>query len=150
MPLIEYVAAGGIIIHDEQMLLLDRPSRDEIRLPKGHVEQGESDADAALRETIEETGLAGLAVVADLGTQVVEFDYQGDHYRRTEHYYLMAKVGDETLPRSPKDAADFQPFWARLEDVLLLLTYPGEQSVARKAITCYRQAHGQAGPPSSC
>lgn len=145
MPNLEYMAAGGIIIHDEQMLLLDRPSRGEIRLPKGHVEQGESDADAALRETIEETGLAGLTVVADLGIQVVEFDYQGDHYRRTEHYYLMAKVGDATLPRSPKDTVDFQPFWARLEDALLLLTYPSEQFVAQKAIACYRQARDQAG-----
>lgn len=145
MSTIEYVAAGGIIIHEGQMLLLDRPSRDEIRLPKGHVERGESDADAALRETMEETGLAALALVADLGSQVVEFDYQGDHYRRTEHYYLMAKLSDETHPRSAKDAADFQPFWARLDDALLLLTYPGEQSVAQKAIASYHQVRGQAG-----
>lgn len=145
MPTIEYVAAGGVIIHEGQMLLLDRPSREEIRLPKGHVERGESDADAALRETTEETGLAALAVIADLGCQVVEFDYQGDHYRRTEHYFLMSKAGDDTHPRSPKDAADFHPFWVRLDDALLLLTFPGEQAMAQKAIAAYRQVYGQAG-----
>lgn len=144
MTTIEYVAAGGVIIHRGQMLLLDRPSRGEIRLPKGHVEPGESEVEAALRETREETGLAQLAVVADLGHDVVEYDYEGDHYRRTEYYYLMDKVGDETQPRSPKDAADFRPFWVRLDDAELLLTYPAEQAVARRAAAIYLQQHGQA------
>ncbi len=134
-----------MVIHEGQMLLLDRPSRDEIRLPKGHVDEGEDEPSAALRETQEETGLAGLAVVADLGCHVVEFDYQGSHYRRTEHYYLLAKVNDDAHPRSPKDAADFHPFWAQLDDALLLLTYPGEQLVAREAIAAYHAANGQAG-----
>lgn len=144
MATIEYVAAGGIIIHQGQMLLLDRPSREEIRLPKGHVEAGESDVDAALRETAEETGLAQLAVVADLGRTVVEFDYHDDHYRRTEHYFLMDKTGDETQPRSPKDAADFHPFWTRLDDAAQLLTYPAEQAAARRAIAAYLHKQGQA------
>lgn len=145
MKTIEYIAAGGVIIHQGQMLLLDRPSRGEIRLPKGHVEPGESEVEAALRETSEETGLAQLTVVADLGHAVVEYDYQGNHYRRTERYYLMDKVGDETQPRSPKDAADFRPFWVRLDDAEHLLTYPDEQEVARHAIAAYRQQQGQAG-----
>ncbi len=145
MKTIEYVAAGGVIIHQGQMLLLDRPSRDEVRLPKGHVEPGESEVEAALRETIEETGLAQLAVVADLGRAVVEYDYQGDHYRRTEYYYLMTKVGDETQPRPLRDAVDFRPFWVGLDDAERLLTYPAEQAVARRAVTVYRQQQGQAG-----
>lgn len=143
MATVEYLAAGGVIIHQGQMLLLDRPSRGEIRLPKGHVEAGESESNAALRETMEETGLADLVVTADLGRQVVEYDYQGKHYRRTEHYYLMDKVGEAAHPRSHKDAADFHPFWAHLEDAPLLLTYAAEQTVARAAITIYLQGYLQ-------
>jgi ADP-ribose pyrophosphatase YjhB (NUDIX family) len=37
-------------------MLLIRPSRDEVRLPKGHVEAGETLRAAALREVAEETG----------------------------------------------------------------------------------------------
>ena len=52
METLFYVAAGGVIIHDGQMLLLDRPHRGEIRLPKGHVDPGESHDETALRETM--------------------------------------------------------------------------------------------------
>ena len=37
-----YNAAGGVVIHEGRMLLLDRSTRNEMRLPKGHVEAGES------------------------------------------------------------------------------------------------------------
>lgn len=36
--------------------------------PKGHVEPGETDEEAARREIEEETGLSGLELVDDLGT----------------------------------------------------------------------------------
>jgi 8-oxo-dGTP pyrophosphatase MutT (NUDIX family) len=141
---IEYLAAGGVVIHEGQVLLLDRPSRREVRLPKGHVEPGESHQAAALRETVEETGLAELEIIADLGLQTVEFDYRGEHFRRTEHYFLLGKLGDGEQPRPPKDVEEFRPFWASLDDAVKLLTYPAEQTMARKAIAAYELAQRQA------
>ena len=35
--------------------------------PKGHIEDGETDEDAAIREIIEETGLTNLEYIDDLG-----------------------------------------------------------------------------------
>lgn len=139
METVTYVAAGGVVAHDGRMLLLNRPSRGEVRLPKGHVEEGETRAEAALRETIEETGFAELAIVADLGEQVVEFDYQGKHYRRTEHYFLMRKLGDGQEPRPPHDEVDFQPDWVALDEAPGRLTFTAEQDVAHRAITVYRE-----------
>lgn len=140
METVTYVAAGGVVIHDGEMLLLDRPSRNEVRLPKGHVDPGESHPETALRETTEESGLADLAIVADLGEQIVEFDYKARHYRRTEHYYLLRKLSDGQSPRPPHDAVDFQPRWVPMHQAPDLLTYPAEQEVARRAITAYRAA----------
>jgi 8-oxo-dGTP pyrophosphatase MutT (NUDIX family) len=135
----EYVAAGGVIIHDGQMLLLDRPKRGEIRLPKGHVDPGESHDETALRESIEETGYADLEIVSDLGERVVEFDSEGLHYRRNEHYYLMRKLSDRQEPRTPKDAEQFQPFWVPMRDAVGELTYLAEQEVALLAIDAYQK-----------
>ena len=132
--MVEYAAAGGVIIRDGLMLLLDRPQRGEIRLPKGHIEAGETPQKTALREVTEETGFADLEIIADLGWQKVEFDYAGQHYRRTEHYFLMQLTGDRQTPRTTKDAADFRPMWAPLAKAVELLTFPAEQTVARKAI----------------
>jgi len=136
----EYVAAGGVIIHEGQMLLLDRPTRGEIRLPKGHVDPGEVDDETALRETTEETGYADLEIVADLGTHLVEFDSEGRHYRRTEHYYLLRILSDGQIERPPKDEMQFQPFWTPMADAVKMLTYLAEREVALRAINAYTQA----------
>ncbi len=138
MEIVDYIAAGGVIIHDDKMLILDRPSRGEVRLPKGHVDPGESHEETAVRETIEETGYFELEIVADLGQHLVEFDNKDRHYRRTEHYYLLRKLGDGQEPRSPKDEEQFHVLWVPLLEAVELLTYPTEQEVALRAIAAYQ------------
>lgn len=133
----KYSSAGGVIIENDQMLLLDRPSRGEVRLPKGHIEPGESPMETALREVQEEAGVANLEIVADLGVEEVEYDYKKAHYKRTEYYYLMRKVDATTIDRPLKDAKDFQPFWKPLDEALELLTYDAEKRVAEQAISAY-------------
>ena len=139
MENVSYVAAGGVIIEEGQMLLLDRPSRGEIRLPKGHVDPGETHDETALRETVEETGYADLEIVADLGERLVEFDREGRHYRRTEHYYLLRKNSDYQELRPRKDEEQFRPFWVPMTEAVNLLTYLAEQEVAQHAIETYQQ-----------
>ncbi len=130
-----YQAAGGIVVHEGQALLLRRPSRNEVRLPKGHVEPGEEACEAALREVREETGYASLRIVHDLGAQLVEFDNPRDGYRylRLEHYFLMALDDQEPFDRPPQDE-QFSPWWAPLTEAVFLLTFESERDVARRAL----------------
>jgi 8-oxo-dGTP pyrophosphatase MutT (NUDIX family) len=138
MPKKEYLAAGGVVIHDDRMLLLDRPSRGEVRLPKGHIERGEDAQSAALREVMEESGYAGLQILADLGSKRVEFDYDGAHVVRSEHYFLMTLVSDLQFERSKGDANQFDVHWAPLDEAPSLLTYAAEQDAAQRAVEAYR------------
>ena len=135
-----YHAAGGVVIHQDRMLLLERPARNELRLPKGHVEEGESVTMAALRETSEESGYADLSLSADLGSQVVEFEYKDNHVVRTEHYFLLKLVSERCIQRSAQDEAQFRPVWLPLGEAPEQLTFPAEQQVARRAIEAYRLA----------
>lgn len=136
-----YEAAGGVVVDDGQMLLLDRPLRGEVRLPKGHIELGETAEVAALRETAEESGYDDLEVVDDLGSQVVEFTIEGEQVRRVEHYFLMRLGSHRQMERSKQDAAQFQPIWIPLAEAPAHLTYQAEQETARRAIDAYlRQA----------
>lgn len=136
----QYIAAGGIVIRESKMLVLDRPSRGEVRLPKGHVEEGEESGEAAIRETMEESGYEDLEIVTDLGSQVVEFEYNGNQVVRTEHYFLLRLHSDAQIRRSKQDAAQFQPVWLPLAEAVAQLTYHAEQEVARRAIAAYTAA----------
>jgi 8-oxo-dGTP pyrophosphatase MutT (NUDIX family) len=134
----EYVSAGGVVIDGDKMLLLDRPSRGEVRLPKGHVDPGEIPEQTALREVQEETGIGSLEILEDLGERTVEFEYDAIHYRRVERYFLMRRTGSELVERPPKDAKQFQPVWIPLDEAPDMLTYAAEQDVALRAIAAYR------------
>jgi HAD superfamily hydrolase (TIGR01509 family) len=121
-----YEAAGGVVFQEDRVLTLQRPSREEVRLPKGHIDEGESAAEAALRETAEESGYAALAIRADLGSQLVEFDDGKKHVLRSERYFLVELTGSAGEPSSPPEQ-QFVPTWLGWEDALAALTFEAER-----------------------
>ena len=131
MEIVRYFAAGSVVAHDGSVLVLRRPGQGEVRLPKGHIEPGENAQAAALRETREESGYIGLAVQADLGTQVVEFDYAGRHIVRTERYFLMALADNPDSPSGGEE--QFEPAWLPWDEALAALTFEAEQEWVRRA-----------------
>lgn len=137
MAVVEYGTGGGVVIHEGKMLLLERPARNEVRLPKGHIDPGETVRETALRETTEESGYCDLAIVADLGAQLNKFEHKGDHYRRTERYYLMSLNSPETVTRNATDAKQFNPVWVSLTEAPARLTFESERRVAEQAVAAH-------------
>lgn len=146
-PLHTYASAGGVVLDasGEKVLVLIRPERvgpdgrAEVRLPKGHIEPSESREEAALREVQEETGLISLRIVADLGHQTVEFDWQGAHYIRDESYFLMI-VDDRSASGSGQPEKQFICHWLPWQEALDRLTFPAEREWVRRAQAVCRQA----------
>jgi 8-oxo-dGTP pyrophosphatase MutT (NUDIX family) len=103
------------------------------------VEKGESDEDTALREVVEESGYNALDIVADLGHQVVEFDYQGAHVIRDEHYFLMCLHSARQKERRKKEL-QFIPDWLSWDEALAALTFEAEQEWVRRAREAQLQA----------
>src|SRR5437660_9642294 len=74
-------------------------------LPKGHVEEGESLEQAALREIYEEAGLDTVQLIKHLGTMTREsVKSNGDVEQKTIHFYLAYAPGDSQshAPTDPK------------------------------------------------
>jgi len=136
MRAIRYQAAGGVVIDADRVLVLRRPGRDEIRLPKGHIEKGEPAQETALREVAEESGYADLCVLADLGHQTVEFNYKGNHIIRDEHYYSMCLRSSRRIERETQEL-QFIPVWMGWEEALSNITFKAEREwVVRAQETC--------------
>jgi 8-oxo-dGTP pyrophosphatase MutT (NUDIX family) len=137
LPIRKYASAGGIVIDTsgQRVLTLVRPKRlgpdglPEVRLPKGHIEPSESRQQAALREVEEEAGLSDLDIVADLGHQVVEFEYQGHHYVRDESYFLMT-LGPYAAPGCPEK--QFATMWVTWEEAQARMTFEAEREWLRR------------------
>ena len=75
--------AGGIVFWDGNVVLR-RNRKGHWLFPKGHLEEGESLEEAALREVREELGLEAR-IVDKAG--VVRFSYEGDDYE--VHFFVM-------------------------------------------------------------
>lgn len=124
----QYNAAGGVLIDTtgKHVLLLIRPQRDEVRLPKGHVEPGETVEQAAVREVREETGYADVEILDYLGKQHVAFTYQETAIQRIESYFLMQIRSErKTAPEETDD--QFFPIWATWDEAKQHLTFDAER-----------------------
>ncbi len=132
---ITYTAAGGVVTSADQteILLLIRPEQDEVRLPKGHIDPGETPRETALRETQEESGYSDLEILADLGTQLVVFSVDNKVVQRTEHYFLMRARSRQQIERPPVDAEQFFTIWVSWDEALEHITFEAEKLWIQKA-----------------
>ncbi len=142
---IDYRSSGGIVVDPtgHLVLLLIRPSRDEVRLPKGHVEPGESLAETAVRETREESGYADLEIIADLGEQLVTFLLEGRQVRRIEHYFLMQAQSLAQCEQPQSDLQQFFTTWVPWSEVEEHLTFAAEQEWIRRAQRAWKSGDGR-------
>jgi 8-oxo-dGTP pyrophosphatase MutT (NUDIX family) len=80
------VSAGGIVYRragvEPARFLLIRDSYDNWGFPKGHLEDGESPADAARRETGEETGLDRLVLQGPIRVIDWHVRFRGRHIHK--------------------------------------------------------------------
>ncbi len=95
-------SAGGIVLGDTGTIALVR-NRTETAwfFPKGTIEEGETDEDAARREIREETGLDSLERIDDLGSYRRPRIYAEGGYDRDTlkdiHMFLFAAVPHAAL-----------------------------------------------------
>ena len=135
--------AGGVVLNTagEVLTIVRDVVRDgalvhEIRLPKGHIDPGETAEQAAVREVQEESGYAHLEIIGDLGEAQSEYDYGGKHHIRVERYFLMRLTREERGAPAPTPGSEeclFEPEWRTLADAEAAMTYPSERAFIRRA-----------------
>ena len=124
----EVQVAGGVVLNARNEVAVVK-NRDEFwSLPKGHIEDGEDAIKAALREIEEETGLADLVFVRELGFyeryrgKVGGGDDVSEH--RTIHMFLFTT---QEMTLTPQDSYNPEAEWVPQENVTVKLTHPKDK-----------------------
>jgi 8-oxo-dGTP pyrophosphatase MutT (NUDIX family) len=102
--------AGGIVLGDGGTIAMVKSKNSQSWLfPKGHVESGETDEQAALREINEECGIDQLEYIDDLGEFIR--GATGDFNEKTVHMFLFAAPAHAKLvPSLEIQEARWVPF----------------------------------------
>ncbi len=111
---------------------LDRRGRLLWSLPKGHVEQGETEAETAVREVAEETGILG-DILGKLGTIDFWFVADGRRVHKTVHHYLLLAADPvHGLELSDEDVEVSEVAWVPLGELAGRLAYADERRLLEK------------------
>ena len=125
MKVKHHETAGGVVIDQSGCMLvivrdIEREGRlvHEVRLPKGHIDLGET------------------AEQADLGACRSTFTFRDRLNERDERYFLMRLIDPyRGAPRpTGREEALFQPEWIEPATAAAQLTYESEREFARRSV----------------
>jgi ADP-ribose pyrophosphatase YjhB (NUDIX family) len=131
---VDEVSAGGLVIDHsgKNGLLIGRIDHKDASgqrilwsLPKGHIEEGETPEQAALREVAEETGIES-AIERSLGVIDFWFMAGGKRIHKTVHHYLFRETGGKL---APQESEVDEVGWFPLSEIVERLAYPDEKKL---------------------
>jgi 8-oxo-dGTP diphosphatase len=115
------LAAGGVVWRRRdaalEVVLVHRPRYDDWTFPKGKLDAGETDEEAAKREVMEEASLP-----VNLGPELPSTTYldKSGKHKRVRYWAMTPADGSEPTGANEVDEAR----WVRVDDARSLLTYP--------------------------
>jgi diadenosine hexaphosphate hydrolase (ATP-forming) len=125
-------SAGGVVLRQQDVLLIrvsDVKGRAIWSFPKGRLDAGETPAQAALREVLEETGWR-CRIEADLSTTEYWFQREGRRFRKTVVWFKMSPVDQAGVPDGEVEEVQ----WVDREEALGRLSYVSDVALLSQAI----------------
>lgn len=132
----EEISAGGVIIDKGKVALLKKFRGDWV-LPKGRIELGETQEEAALREVKEEIGING-EIIRYIG--YVKYWYtriEGEKIQKTVHYYYMKPKSNNLVPQKEEGFAEAS--YIHIDKAISLVKHNAEKNMIKKAKELYEK-----------
>ncbi len=136
---VDEVSAGGLVIDSTgtKGLLIGRYDHKDSTgkrvlwsLPKGHIEEGETPEQAAIREVAEETGITS-SITKSLGVIDFWFMAGGKRIHKTVHHFMFTEVGG-VLAAQESEVDEVS--WFPLEEIVNRLAYPDEKKLIARSM----------------
>ena len=131
---VDEVSAGGLVVDQSGklgLLIGRRDLKDATgtrilwSLPKGHIEEGETPEQAAIREVSEETGIDS-SIDKSLGVIDFWFMAGGKRIHKTVHHFLFREVGGVL---AAQESEVDEVAWFPLNEIVSRLAYPDEKKL---------------------
>ena len=135
---VDEVSAGGLVVDTTGTmdLLISRYDHKDASgkrvlwsLPKGHIEEGETPEQAAIREVAEETGITS-SITKSLGVIDFWFMAGGKRIHKTVHHFIFTEVGGTLLAQ---ESEVDEVSWFPLAEIVDRLAYPDEKKLIAKS-----------------
>jgi 8-oxo-dGTP pyrophosphatase MutT (NUDIX family) len=128
-------SCGGVVVRGEECIVIVPTRRaaggtQVLALPKGHPEEGETAADAALREVREEAGVEAT-MREKLGDVRYWYQRGGRRIAKTVAFFMLDYVSGEL---DDHDHEVEHARWMPLEEAAASLSYKGERDMAARAL----------------
>lgn len=121
---------NGTEIH--WLVIKPRPSElfptTRFQLPKGHLENGESSEEAALREVLEETGIEAK-IAGKIGVNKYPLEIGQERVFKIVTYFLMKFVSGKLTQNAEVE----ELYWLPLDEAVKKLTYANDRQILKKA-----------------
>ena len=108
------VACRGIVINDDNILLVYSENNDVWMIPGGGIEEGEEETACVIREVSEETGC-----VVEAGGCVLRIDEYYENERFISKYFLCNVVGQSAIRLTEQEVkAGLVSKWVPIEEAI--------------------------------
>lgn len=133
--MIRHFSAGGIVFKDGEVLVVHNTSIKDKKIsfwgfPKGHLEDGESSEDAALREVEEETGIKAR-IIEKIGQSKYFFGQKDQKIFKVVTVFLMEYLEGEAKPQLSEI---LEVKWVFPEEALKILSFKNDKDLLKKAL----------------
>lgn len=127
--------SGGIIINNKDEVVIVNQNYDSWSLPKGHIDEGETIMEAAIREIYEETGIKNPRLIKSLGSfgrYRIGLDGKDDKSEYKTIYLFLFSSSKKKL--NPIDENNPIAKWVSYKEASHLLTHVNDKKFFNKCI----------------
>jgi 8-oxo-dGTP pyrophosphatase MutT (NUDIX family) len=123
-------SAGGVVVNSEGKVIIVKQEGKSWSLPKGHIEEGETDLEASKREIYEESGVKQLELIKKLGS----YERRGitDPSEIKTITVFLFKTSEKIL--NPIDPENPEAMWVNKEEAANIFTHPKDKEFFLKII----------------